>query len=230
MKIKILAKLKAKFAGLPNDYLETVAETLAASVTEESAIDGAIDGVSPLIETFIKFSEKETDRRVTTAVKTNTDNLKKEVKEKHGIDLDVTPKKETPSGDDVPSWAKGLIETVTTLNSKFAQIDTERTSKTQAEKLTGIFKEKSIPEKFYKLAVAGRTFKDDDELNSFAQSIVTSYEEFAQDSTSEGMNLMSPPAQGSKEKDGVSTAVKEFVSEKTSEASKPQSTVGGKIL
>lgn len=229
MKSKILAKLKEKFSGLPNDYLETIAVLLAATVTEEEKIDDAITSASPMIDASFKWAQSDTDRRVTAAVKTNSDNLKKEVKEKHGIDLDTAPKRDDKTqSDDVPAWAKGLIEKVGTLSEKINQTETERNMATHREKLVSIFKEKQIPETYYRKAIDGRSFKDDTELNSFADGVVGDFEEMKKGFSSEGMIQMTPPANGSKDKDGVQTAVKEFTQNITAESK--TSPIGGKAL
>ena len=110
---------------------------------------------------------------------------------------------------------------------QLASYKAQNTAKTQAERISGIMKEKNIPASFYKHAISGRTFKDDAELEAFAGGLEESWGEHQQELSNQGLSNVPPPVLGGTNKDGVSSAVAGFVASKTAEKA---SDFGGKKL
>lgn len=186
---KILAALRTKYAnlGLSNEVLEGVAKQLAGFVKEETEIDGVVSGAEATLKTIQSFG----DKRATS----EAERVKKELEGKKD-----PAKKEEKTPDDVPAWAKSIIDSNNELKSKLDGFSAERTSQTLSEKLNSILTEKKIPEAFSKVATFGRTFKDEAEVTALADSISSQFEAFKQDSANTGFSFTEPPAKGEEQK------------------------------
>lgn len=184
MKTKILAQLKAKFAGVQVALLDRVADVLAGTVTKEEDIETAVGNSAGLVNSFATFLQSETDRRVTEAL------TKKDAD--HAAEIAKLKKTKPAAADDgkhddeMPAWAKTLLDKVTTLESN-------NTAKTHREKLIAKLTEAQIPEKFYKPAVNGRSFKDDSEVETFATEIAANFKEYAQELADQGLAITPKP-------------------------------------
>ncbi len=135
---KILAQLLAKHAGVSKVVLGLIAKKLADKVTEENQIEGAIgdfEANSPVsVRDYADLLQSEGDKRVTEALK----KAKTETKES------TENNDEKKDADDVPAWAKGMLETVADLKKELAGTKTKST----LEELVAKAKEKGIPEKY----------------------------------------------------------------------------------
>lgn len=181
---KILAAIRTKYAnlGLSNEILEGLARQLAGFVKEETEIDTAVSGAEATLKTIQSFG----DKRATA----EAERVKKELEKK------PEGKKEDPKPDDMPSWAKTVLEKVGTLESSLNNFNADRQSQTLTQKLTGILTEKNIPESFSKIALAGRQFKDEAEVTALAELVTTQFEAFKQDSVNTGFSFTPPPESG----------------------------------
>lgn len=181
---KILAAIRTKYAnlGLSNEILEGLAKQLAGFVKEETEIDAAVSGAEATLKTIQSFG----DKRATA----EAERVKKELEKK------PEEKKEDPKSDDMPSWAKTVLEKVGTLESSLNNFNADRQSQTLTQKLTGILTEKNIPESFSKIALAGRQFKDEAEVTALAELVTTQFEAFKQDSANTGFSFTAPPESG----------------------------------
>ena len=71
MKEKILAFLKTKLPGVPDNYLLGIAEHYSKTVTEEKQVETTFtDGVIDLLKLNANLIQSEGDKRVTEATKT----------------------------------------------------------------------------------------------------------------------------------------------------------------
>lgn len=181
---KILAAIRTKYSnlGLSNETLEGIAKQLAGFVKEETEIDAAVTGAEATLKAIQSFG----DKRATS----EAERLKKEYEGK---------KNEPKSGeklDETPEWAKGLVSTIDVLKNEITTLKTEKTSQTLSEKLNSILAEKKVPESFVKTAVFGRTFKDENEVNTLAEMVVNQFESFKQESVNLGFSYTEPPKAG----------------------------------
>ena len=176
---KILQAIRTKYAnlGLSNEILEGLARQLAGFVKEETEIEAAVSGS----ETTLKMIQSFGDKRATS----EAERLKKEYEKK------TEKKDENP--EDVPAWAKGIIETNKALQDKLDGFNAERTSTALSQKLTSILAEKKVPESFSKVALVGRTFKDEAEVTALADAVAAQFDVFKQDSANTGFSLLSIP-------------------------------------
>lgn len=188
MKEKILSALKTKYAnlGLSAETLEGVASQLSIFVKEETGVDAAVIGAEPMLKSFQSFA----DSRATAS--------KKEA-ERLAAEIDTLKKGTPPTPpptDDMPAWAKAVLDKVGTLESSLTNFNAERQSQTLSQKLSGILTEKNVPESFSKVALMGRSFKDETEVQSFVDSVVGQYEAFKQEGANIGFSFTAKPEQG----------------------------------
>src|SRR5690606_11821754 len=130
---KILAALKTKYSniGFGDKAFQGVAAFLATTVTEEDKIDEAVSGVESLLKSF----QGDVDKRVSDAVaKAKKEAVKEPPKEDEKEKTKDSEKVESKK-DDVPEWAKALIDSNKTLSEKLAKFEGENQIKTRKQLL-----------------------------------------------------------------------------------------------
>lgn len=139
MKQKLFEALKAKFSGVDADILDRIATMLAKTVTDESGVTTAVEGVT---QEFISVIEGYGDSRATGAQKTAVANYERKHNLKDGVKVaqqqQQEPPKSTEGGDDMPAWAKTLIESNQQLSERLNRLDTERTTTARRQQLAAI--------------------------------------------------------------------------------------------
>jgi len=133
MKEKILQALKTKYSnfGLSEKAFDGVAENLSQTVKEEANIEAAVAGV----EWVLKTMQAESDRE--RGAKAQLEAQLEELKKKQSTKIDQ-PKEPAPKGEEVPAWAKAILEENKALKEAFASLQTSSISKTRAESLESI--------------------------------------------------------------------------------------------
>jgi hypothetical protein len=115
MKDRILQLLRAKFQGTQTIVLDSVAEHLSKTVTDESQLETAIAGVEPLVKSFATILQTTGDKRVSDA--------QKAFYQKMGLDENGKPLNPNPNpqpggqanpvpgqGGEVPEWVKTTLQ------------------------------------------------------------------------------------------------------------------------
>ena len=158
MKKKIIELLATKFEGVSENILSRIADKLSKTITSEDDLEDAVNKV-----TFQSVIESYADSRVTEAQKTAVENFKK----KHNINDDATPtpsqqpqvqpEPHKPSADEMPEWAKTLVESNKALSAKIAAMESEKVGNSRKAKLQDAVK--GLPE-----AIANRYAKDFERL------------------------------------------------------------------
>lgn len=187
MKEKILLQLKNKYAnlGLSNEILEGIAIQLAGFVKEDSDIESAVNGV----EATLKATQSFGDKRATA----EAERVKKELEGKK----DPPP---TPKTEDMPAWAKAIVDSNNELKTKLEGFSAEKTSQTLSQKLSAILSEKKIPDSFSKGYLHDRTFKDETGVLAYADLIASEFENAKQDKTNLWFSYTEPPVPGQQPK------------------------------
>lgn len=190
---KILAALKTKYSniGFGDKAIQGVAAFLATTVTEEDKIDDAVSGMEPLLKSF----QGDVDKRVTDAVAKAKKEFSKEPEKEPEKEKKEEPKKVESKSDDMPEWAKSLIESNKSLTEKLSKFEGENTAKTRQqllnEKLDGvsdIFKNATI-RGFDKMQ-----FKDDDEFTSYLAEVATDAENVKKEMSEMGISVIGASA------------------------------------
>lgn len=144
MKVKILAQLKAKHAGVQNTILERISEELAKSVTKEDEIETAIDNVAGLVEVFSTTLQAEGDKRATEATKTAVTNYEKKYNLKDGKVLqtqtgggeDGSDGKQAEQGNIGELIRNAISEAVKPLHEELSSLKADKSQKARLEMLT----------------------------------------------------------------------------------------------
>ena len=181
---QILSALQREFPGVEASWLEPMARKLAKDTTKEEEVQAAVDAVttSQVMETYSDF-------RVNQAVQTASQKAVTDYETKHNLKdgkpvnaggtsgNQTQPANEQPKNEDEPAWAKKLAE-------RLDSIEKRETEKSEAEKqqgfgsiLVNILKEKGVRESFYQPIISGRSFKDEDEVKAFAETVDKSFKD-----------------------------------------------------
>lgn len=184
-KARLKAKTKAAGVNLSQKRIDAYADKLHKKnpdVTDEAAHDELIDALDELVD--FKEIAKEDDR-----VRTLEARSKNKSSEEEDDDADEpTAGKAKPAkkDDDVPAWAKGLIDTVNTLKA-------EKQTSSMKDQLAQKLKDKNIPEKFYsKRALPEK----EEELDGFVAEIENDWTELKQENNNLGLGGSSKPVSG----------------------------------
>ena len=183
MKKKIIELLATKFEGVSENILSRIADKLSKTITSEDDLEDAVSKV-----TFQTVIESYADSRVTEAQKTAVENYKK----KHNINDDATPtpsqqpqlQPEQPksSADEMPEWAKTLVESNKALSAKIAAMESEKVGNSRKAKLQDAVK--GLPEAIanrYAKDFARLQFKDDADFDGWLNEVAPEMAAVAKD-------------------------------------------------
>lgn len=135
MKQQILDALKAKFEGVSDAILGRIADKLAKTATTAEEVETAVAGV-----TFQQVLESYGDSRATESAQSAVKNYesKHNLKDGKPVEQPKEPTKPTPptGGEDVPAWAKELIESNKKAYEEINRLKAERTTETRQAQLS----------------------------------------------------------------------------------------------
>lgn len=177
MKKKALELLQTRFEGVSSAILGRIADKIVKTTESEEDLAAAVESV-----TFQQLLESYGDSRATEAQQTAIENFKK----KHNIIIDepnaaqTAPKpqpqpatKQTQTeGDEMPAWAKALVESNKALSAELAKIKGEKVSDNRKSALSKVVDKlpESIKSRYIK--DFGRLqFQDDADFNSWLDEI-----------------------------------------------------------
>ena len=214
---KLLQSLKTKYAhlGLEESVLKAIATRLVNAVKEESEIENAVKGV----EEEVKLLQSVADKGRTSLSKAEEarKKLEKELEEERAKSNPKpqnppTPPKE-PKPDEMPEWAKGLLEAVNKQNETIAAFQEEKQQQSAKERFLNQLKTQGVSEPFYKHHL-GRTCKDDEEMNAFVSELKADEQAFLQTQANAGLSYLSGSVLGGgKDNNGVSADVQAYINE-----------------
>ena len=134
MKSQILEALKAKFVGVSEAILSKYAEKLAKKVLKEEDVATAVEGV-----TFQQILDSYGDSRATEASQTAVSNYEKKHGLKDGKAIEGgEPQNQNQQPDDVPAWAKALIDDNKRFKEMFESNAKERVTASRKQKLNAV--------------------------------------------------------------------------------------------
>ena len=198
MKKEILEALKTKFTGVSEAILSRIADKLAKTVTKQEEIATAVEGV-----TFQQVLESYGDSRATEAQQTAVTNYEKKhglkdgkkVEEKKTTEEEETKPEEKPGAEEMPTWAKALMESHKALTDKLTAIEGEKLATSRKSSLDAILKD--APETIrqrYEKDFARMTFKDDEDFNGWIAEITPDVEKITSDYQAKGGVVTRPKA------------------------------------
>lgn len=214
----ILDALKKKFEGVDEKVLNRIARKAAQTVKSE-------DEATQFVEdyTIQQVIDSNSDSRVTEALASyekkhglkdgkpangdgNTEDPegeekdpdKKDQKDEKDPDKDGKGKEGKESKDDMPSWAKALIDGQTRLNERLDGI--EKGKQADARKSKFLEAIKDAPEKFRERAekkFARYTFKNDEDFEEYLEELAEEVEEVSTTEETKSA-IVTPPKGGNK--------------------------------
>lgn len=209
MEEQILTALKTKYKnlGFGEKALSGVAAFLAQTVTEEDGIEPAVTGAELLLKAF----QSDIDARVTSAVS----KAKSEQKPEQAPPAEKKPEKKD---DEVPTWAKGILDRLDAFEKKEAR--TTLVSQAKAK-----LAEKKIPESFLR----GRSLElqSEAEIDNLVASIEADYTAFRQDLVNQGVIVNNPQEGGG---DKADAAIAKMIAEKRNNPTVASGVVGKKLI
>ena len=199
---KILQALKTKYAhlGLEENILKAIATRLVNAVKEESEIENAVKGV----EDEVKLLQSVADKGRTSLSKAEEarKKLEKELEEARAKSNPnpQNPPTSEPKPDEVPAWAKSIVEAVNKQNETIAAFQEEKQQQSAKERFLNQLKTQGVSETFYKRHLE-RTFKDDEEMNAFVSELKADEQAFLQTQANTGLSYHSKPIVGGRLKE-----------------------------
>lgn len=215
MQEKILAKLKQQRGQnlqVSDKTLEDMAKTWAQVVKDDEMLNG------------IDFTEQ------LSSLQGNIGHIAKQVKEDTLKNYKPEPKPEPtpkpkpgePKPDDMPEWAKALIESNKQNTELLAKLQGEKITTTRTSQLEAILKD--APKAYKDQALANfnkMSFTDDDDFNSYVETTKTNFEGFQQMAKEQGVTFPTPGANIKKPvDDGLSDTFKKVLEAKEAQEKK----------
>lgn len=154
MKQEAIKLLKEKFAGVADSIIERIAAKVATGISDGEALKAAVEKV-----TFQTVLESYGDSRANEAQQTAVKNYEKKYGLKDGKTIeepskeDDENKKKQSTGDDVPEWAKAIIDSNEKLKDELAQMKANKVADGRKARLNKIVEQ--LPESLRK--AYGRT-------------------------------------------------------------------------
>lgn len=183
MRKKIIEMLATKFEGVSENILGRIADKVAKTVESENDLEDAVGKV-----TFQSVLESYADSRVTEAQKTAVENYKK----KHNIveepimhtTAESADKSSEQKFDDIPAWAKGIIESNKALEAKIKGIESEKVGISRKAKLQQVVADlpKALGNRYMK-DFDRLQFQDDEDFQNWIDEISPEIADVAKDLT-----------------------------------------------
>lgn len=220
---EILALLQTKFAGARKDGLEQLAGAIALQCTTKEEAQAIIDKLSDeKVKGFITDWRKKTDAEISKATATHEKSLRdkynfaEKTQEGDGGAGEGGEKK-TPAGGEITLEAIGrLIDqrlegVVTTFSAKEAAKGYRATFEQELDKAGVKGRQREMMLRNFDRANA---FKTPDEFNAYLVEAQGDIDAIKQEQADAGLGSQAKPIFGAVNKDGVSTAVEQFLTAK----------------
>lgn len=198
---QIVAGLQTKFPGVDKAILTRIATKKGEGVTEEDKVNSIVEGIG-----FQAVLQSNGDFRANEASQTAIANYEKKYDIKNGKPVAEPPEEKSESKDDMPEWAKTLIDSNKSLTDELAAIKAEKNQATRQEQIFAKAKEYGIPEKYIKRCA----IKDDEDLDSYMKDL-------QQDFKNDGFKESSAPETGEQKMAKENESIAEEINKGTKE-------------
>ncbi|GAA4338518.1 hypothetical protein GCM10023149_48530 [Mucilaginibacter gynuensis] len=200
LKRKLVEKYPGELKKLTPKGQELLVEKLDTKLTAEDEVEDFVNGLENTIGIFVDVVVSESDRRVREA---STKPKGKTGTETTEGDEDTNKGKGGSEQEDVPSWAKGLMTSVQSLQQQLAQ----EKGKNTLNDLVAAAKAKGIPERLASKYVIGETYDQEAALTELEADWADIKQFNVNSSAGDGRTPSSSGAGGTKD---VSAAIKSF--------------------
>lgn len=200
---QILAGLQTKFTGADTATLQRIASKRSEGVTDEAQVTSIVEGV-----TLTDVMNNYGDFRANGAQRTAVENYEKKHKLKDGKLIEEPkpqdPPKPTEPSNEVPEWAKSLIEANKELKEQLANFDAKNKAELHAQRVDEVAKSFGIPSFAYK----GKTIAEDADLNAY-------FTDLKQEMVNSGFQFATPPTGGGSDPKDEASALADLINEGT---------------
>lgn len=209
---KILKELKTKYAnlGLSETILKAKAKQIEKAVKTEEEIADAVAGVEDDLAIFQSFADQ--NRTLAEKVK-KLEEVKTTDKPEDKPEDKPTDK---PTGNnDIPEWAKAMIESNKTLAESLTAMQQKEAQQTNAQKLQSKLDELKVSKSYLDLlpqSPTERSFQNDEEIAAFATDLKAKSDAYEQSLANGALGSSVKPLFGEVAKEGgVSSDVQAFI-------------------
>ena len=218
-KARLKAKSTALKANLSNQRIDEISARLHKKfpeLTEEKDHDDQIDLLNELTP-LVDIAKQDDKIRTLESKPPKQDPPKQDP---------PAPGTESQHQDDMPAWAKTLVESNQKLSQSLEALQKEKTQQTIQQRITGHEKMKGIPEKFWNK----RQMPDkEDGIDAWVEDVEKDYTEFQQSLADQGLVVTTqqkPPVGGGTgaKADKVSPEMQAFLKQKKEAATNGQQT------
>lgn len=203
MKTKILQELKQRYSnlGVSDKAFDGVADFLSKTITEEERIPEVVGNA----ESFLKAYQSDVDKERTSVSK-----LRKELE---GYKKEQEPKPNDPKpndnqGNEPSEREKQMMQQLEAQQKQIELILGQRFHEGKLAQITALLGEKKIPESFYSMALNGRTFNNETDVDSLVSAIEQGYTKFRDESANDRFSGGGKPEAGGQPNDD---AMEKFV-------------------
>ena len=202
-------KLKAKALGFNSKELKGIAAKIAdnlisADDASEEDVNAEIDEKIEAVLPYLTFGQSQANRLLDEWKKNHpeTDDDDDDDDGTSGIQARQTGSKRNSQNkgknDDTPEWAKGLLQTVQSLNDEIVALKGEKVTSTRREKLESLLKDAGTFGARTLKSFNRMKFENDDEFDEFYSEIEEDLKAYNQERADAGLsNLGNPPGSGS---------------------------------
>ena len=196
MKTKILQELKQRYSnlGVSDKAFDGVADFLSKTITEEERIPEVVGNA----ESFLKAYQSDVDKERTSVSK-----LRKELE---GYKKEQEPKPNDPKpndnqGNEPSEREKQMMQQLEAQQKQIELILGQRFHEGKLAQITALLGEKKIPESFYSMALNGRTFNNETDVDSLVSAIEQGYTKFRDESANDRFSGGGKPEAGGQPND-----------------------------
>lgn len=196
MKTKILQELKQRYSnlGVSDKAFDGVADFLSKTITEEERIPEVVGNA----ESFLKAYQSDVDKERTSVSK-----LRKELE---GYKKEQEPKPNDPKpndnqGNEPSEREKQMMQQLEAQQKQIELILGQRSHEGKLAQITALLGEKKIPESFYSMALNGRTFNNETDVDSLVSAIEQGYTKFRDESANDRFSGGGKPEAGGQPND-----------------------------
>lgn len=206
-------KPKTKAFGFNKKEMMSVAAKIADNLTSaddaseedvNAEIDKAIDAVLPYLQVSQSFANRviEENRRKNDDDETDDDDddePSNSTNRQPGSGKKNSKNKE--KNDDTPEWAKGLVQTVQSLNDEIAALKGEKVTTTRRGKLEALLKDAGTFGTRTLKSFNKMKFESDEEFDEFYSDVEEDLKTYNQERADAGLSVLgNPPGAGGKPK------------------------------
>ena len=225
---QIIALLTAKFAGVRKDGLTQIARNMMLLATTETEVQALIDRLTAeKVTEIVNDYRKDVDKEVTNSTRTHETNLRKKYDFKEKADP-ADPGKTSDPVD--PSNIAAVIaaevaKVMKPLQDELAGFKGGQVKQTRLQQLETKLKDAPAAYKADKLKDFNRMqFDTDDAFTEYLTETESGVTALTQEIADKGLGQQGKPVFGKPNKEGVSSAVSQFIESKA----KPETGLGGK--